>query len=228
MRRKQDATGSKRHAAEHLSALPLFDFQHGLRLERLLDLIPKTRTSNPVSKILRPIFEHKNLNKLLGTNLAALTLMTGATSIPVSALGVIPGNGLYANSIEVVVETNHSITYPLAKPLGVSQGFSVFHPGMDIRAPLGTEIYPVISGKVSLVARSKYGYGHYVEVTHSDGKVSLYAHMGKIYVEEGDEVTTASALGQVGMTGRTTGPHLHLEIMNQGKKINPMNVIAKK
>ncbi len=209
---------------------PLFNIRTGLNLEKFLSIWPKTRSSNPISTLLRPVFEHKNIRKALGKNLAALTLLTGAlSSLSASALGVIPNSGgvIYANSIEVQVQTNNSVTYPLAKPLGISQGFNVFHPGVDIRAPLGSEIYPIAPGKVSLVAVSKYGYGHYVEVTHSDGSVSLYAHMGKIYVEEGDEVTTATALGEVGLTGHTTGPHLHLEISRNGKKINPMTVISK-
>ncbi len=200
---------------------------NGFKLESLSGLIPKTRTSNPISKILRPLFENRNINKILGTNLAVLTLVTGASSIPVSALGVIPAQAVYANTIEVEVQTNKTVAYPLEKPLGMSQGYNVFHPGVDIRAPLGSEIYPIAPGEVTLVAAGRYGYGHYVEVTHAENKVSLYAHMGKIFVEEGDTVTPATALGEVGLTGRTTGPHLHLEIAQNGKKINPLTVISK-
>ena len=114
---------------------------NGFKLESLIGLIPKTRTSNPISKILRPLFENRNINKILGTNLAILTLVTGATSIPVSALGVIPAD-VFANTIEVTVQTNKTVAYPLENPLGMSQGYHVFHPGVDIRAPLGSEIYP--------------------------------------------------------------------------------------
>lgn len=226
MIRTQKQKGDRRQAVEKTHNSPLFNIRTGLNLEKILSILPKTRSSNPVSKILRPVFEHKNIHKILGTNLAALTLAAGASSIPTSALGVIP-DVAYSNSIEVSVQTNKTVTYPIANTLGVSQGYNVFHPGMDIRAPLGSEIYSIAPGKVSLVALGKYGYGHYVEVIHGDGKMSLYAHMGKIYVEEGDEVTTATTLGQVGMTGRTTGPHLHLEITDQGKKINPMKVISR-
>src|SRR5687767_742370 len=106
----------------------------GLSFEKILSLLPKTRNSNLVSKILRPVFENKNIHKILGTNLAALTLFTGVTSIPVSALGVIPATGLYSNTIDVAVQTNKTVVYPLANPLGMSQRFHAFHPGVDLRA----------------------------------------------------------------------------------------------
>lgn len=186
------------------------------------------RNIGRIPKILRPVFVNKNINKILGTNLAALTLATGVTSIPVNALGVIPADTIaYTNNVEVKVTTDKTVVYPLAEPLGMSQGYHMFHPGVDIRAPLGSAIYPIAPGKVTLVARGRFGYGHYVEVTHEDNKVSLYAHMGKIYVEEGDIVTSATTLGEVGVTGRTTGPHLHLEVRQNGKNTNPLVVISK-
>lgn len=226
LRTQKTFVGDGRQAVKKSHYFPFFNV-NGLSFEKILDLWPKTRSSNPVSKILRPMFEHKNIHKILGSQLAVLTLITGATSVPVSALGVIPAGATYSNSIEVTVQTNKTVVYPLAHPLGMSQGFSVFHQAVDIRAPLGSDIYPVASGKVTLVAMARTGYGHRVEVTHSDGKMSLYAHMGKIYVEEGEEITTATTLGQVGMTGHTTGPHLHLEVMENGKKTNPLNMISK-
>lgn len=197
---------------------------------KLIALIPRSRTSNPVSAILRPIFEHKNLKSVLGTQIAALMLAIGASGVSTSAFGLVPADVHdFANTIEVSVVTNKTFAYPVENVLGMSQGYHVFHPGVDIRAPLGSSIHPVEAGKVSLVKVERYGYGRHVEVTHEDGSVSLYAHMGKIYVEEGEIVTTTTTLGDVGLTGRTTGPHLHLEIhTDEGKALNPLTVIEKK
>ena len=122
---------------------------------------------------------------------------------------------------EMIVETKHSISNVVPNMTGVSQEFHLGHPGMDITAPLGSKILPIKKGKVSLVATTKVGYGRWVEVDHGEGVKSLYAHMGKIYVEEGEEVETDTPLGEVGLTGRTTGPHVHLELLKNGNRINP-------
>ena len=93
---------------------------------------------------------------------------------------------------------------------------------MDITAPLGTPIYPLKSGVVVRMENLKWDYGRAVYVDHGNGMITLYAHMGKVFVEEGDQVTTDKPIGEVGVTGRTTGPHLHFELRKDGNAINPM------
>ncbi len=196
--------------------------------EKLAGILPETRTSNPISKLLRPIFEHKSVKSVLGTQLAALMLAIGASGVSTSALGVVPSSVDFQNVIEVPIVTNKTFAFPVENVLGISQGYNVFHPGIDIRAPLGSDIFPYEAGKVSLIQVERFGYGRHVEVSHEDGTVSLYAHMGKIYVEEGEIVTPSTALGEVGLTGHTTGPHLHLEIQVNGKTVNPLTALEKK
>lgn len=122
---------------------------------------------------------------------------------------------------EIVIETKHSISKVLPNTTGVSQEFHLGHSGMDITAPLGSKIYPLKKGKVSLIATTTTGYGRWVEVTHEDGVRSLYAHMGKIFAEEGESVDVETPIGEVGLTGHTTGPHVHLEVWTDNGKINP-------
>lgn len=122
---------------------------------------------------------------------------------------------------EMIVETKHSISNVVPNMTGVSQEFHLGHPGMDITAPLGSKILPLKKGKVTLVANTKVGYGRWIEIDHGESIKSLYAHMGKIQVEEGDEVDTDTVLGEVGLTGRTTGPHVHLEVFKGENRINP-------
>jgi murein DD-endopeptidase MepM/ murein hydrolase activator NlpD len=68
---------------------------------------------------------------------------------------------------------------------------------------------------------STHGYGRRVVIAHDDGFESLYAHMGKISVEEGQKVTRQTKLGEVGLTGFTTGPHIHFELHRDGAAVNP-------
>ncbi len=188
----------------------------------------ETRKSNPISKFFRPIFERSGVKNLLGAQLAILTLLTGVASVPVSALGVVPSDLTpFDGRIEVEIKTDKTFSYPAQKALGVSQGYHVFHPGIDIRAPKGSDVTPIASGVVKVVASQKYGWGHRIEVDHGGGVVSLYAHLGKMYVEEGDVVNNETIIGEIGLTGHTTGPHLHLEVREEGRVVNPVKYITK-
>ncbi len=103
-------------------------------------------------------------------------------------------------------------------------GKKAFHKGIDISAPKGTPIFPIQPGIIEEVGNSK-SYGNYIKIRHEDGTVSLYAHNEKNLVKKGDTVNTSTQIASVGDTGRATGPHLHLEIIQNGKSINPQTYI---
>lgn len=94
------------------------------------------------------------------------------------------------------------------------------HNGIDIAVAEGTEIKPVMSGKVIYSGYSK-GYGNCVIVEHEGGIQTLYAHNSKNLVRAGETVTNDKVIALSGSTGRTTGPHLHFEVRKDGKPINP-------
>ena len=109
---------------------------------------------------------------------------------------------------------------------GISQGFRAWHPAIDITAPAGSEIYPILGGKVVRIENTRWGYGRSVMVEHGNGLTSLYAHLGKVMVEEGETVDANTVLAEIGLTGRTTGYHLHLEISENGRVLNPARFLA--
>ncbi len=94
------------------------------------------------------------------------------------------------------------------------------HHGIDIAAQRGTNVYPLGKGKVIFSGR-KSGYGNLVEILHGDHIVSRYAHLKKALVKKGEFVGKRDIIALVGNTGRSTGPHLHLEIAINGETINP-------
>lgn len=104
---------------------------------------------------------------------------------------------------------------------------SSMHTGIDIGASMGSEIYASNSGTVIVAGWSSKGYGNYVVVDHGGGKSTLYAHMSKIKTTKGAKVTKGDVIGLVGSTGYSTGPHLHFEILINGKHTNPMNYFNK-
>lgn len=98
-----------------------------------------------------------------------------------------------------------------------------FHYGMDFTAPTGTEIYATGDGTISRVQSVKRGYGNNVTIDHGFGYKTIYAHMSKFNVKEGQKVKRGDVIGFVGSTGTSTAPHLHYEVLHNNKKVNPVN-----
>lgn len=99
------------------------------------------------------------------------------------------------------------------------------HKGQDFPAKVGTPVLATADGKVILASLSTGGYGNRVMIHHDKTYESLYAHLQKMYVEEGDIVSVGDTIGLSGNTGRSTNPHLHFEILKDGKAVNPMTVL---
>lgn len=95
------------------------------------------------------------------------------------------------------------------------------HYGMDFTAPTGTPIYATGNGKVEKAARSST-YGKVVYLDHGYGYKTVYAHMSKFNVRRGQKVKRGDVIGYVGNTGRSVGPHLHYEVIKNGKPVNPI------
>lgn len=97
------------------------------------------------------------------------------------------------------------------------------HTGIDFTAATGTPIYATGDGTVIESGYDNGGYGNHVVINHGYGYKSHYAHMRKIKIRNGDRVKRGEVIGWVGSTGKSTGPHLHYEVMKSGKKINPIH-----
>ncbi len=98
-----------------------------------------------------------------------------------------------------------------------------FHSGMDFACPIGTEIYSTGDGVVERADSDASGYGNHVRINHGYGYLTLYGHMSKINVRQGQRVKRGEIIGLVGSTGKSTGPHLHYEVHKDGEVLNPVN-----
>jgi murein DD-endopeptidase MepM/ murein hydrolase activator NlpD len=99
-----------------------------------------------------------------------------------------------------------------------------FHKGVDLAGKEGSEVIATGAGIVTW-AGSRYGYGKLVEINHGNGYVTRYGHNAEVLVSEGQTVTKGQAIALMGSTGRSTGPHVHFEVIKRGKNVNPMNYI---
>ncbi len=99
-------------------------------------------------------------------------------------------------------------------------GKKVFHKGVDIPSSKGAPIYVLAAGVVTFSGK-KSGFGNMIEVDHGKGYTTRYAHISKLMVSAGDRVDQDQEIAKIGSTGRSTGPHLHLEMFKDGRRFNP-------
>jgi len=103
----------------------------------------------------------------------------------------------------------------------ISQRYQEYHRALDIAGPEGTPIMAADSGYVAVAGRSDTGYGRYVLIDHGNGFQTLYAHFSVIFVKVGQSVGKGQTIGLCGSTGKSTGPHVHFEVILNGVKRNP-------
>jgi murein DD-endopeptidase MepM/ murein hydrolase activator NlpD len=129
-------------------------------------------------------------------------------------------------------------TEPLLMPLEVPQtssfgwradpfhGTRRFHAGVDLKATYGSEVPAAGAGTVAF-AGEQGGYGLTVLVDHSNGTQTRYAHLSSVSVKAGEQIAQGALVGRVGNSGRSTGPHLHFEVLVAGRPVDPQQVVAR-
>jgi murein DD-endopeptidase MepM/ murein hydrolase activator NlpD len=185
--------------------------------------LKNTRSGNKVSRYFRHVFEHKNIRKILGTNLALI--MVASSFLPSHAGLDIQAEENIVNEINTPpLTTQRGIQYPV-ETVKITQGFTFFHPGIDLDGLSGDPIRPIMVGVVKAIQESKYAYGNAIIINHGNEITSLYAHLSKILVQEGQEVTLNTIIGKMGSSGRAFGDHLHLEVRDHERPINPLSIL---
>jgi len=108
----------------------------------------------------------------------------------------------------------------------ISQRFAWYHKGIDIANKGAPNVVAADSGTVVVAGwPDGYGYGNRVIIDHGNGYRTMYAHLSRIYVVSGQTVARGAAIGRMGSTGRSTGIHLHFEVLRSGAYVNPLNAL---
>src|SRR5699024_65874 len=105
-------------------------------------------------------------------------------------------------------------------------GRLTMHRGVDFAAKEGSDVLATGAGLVTF-AGNRWGYGNLVEINHGNGLTTRYAHLKEVVAQKGDIVKANDVIGIVGSTGRSTGPHVHYEVLRNGHQVNPAAYIAK-
>ena len=169
---------------------------------------------------------------LIGANKGVDTLRAKEPEIKVNGQAILVADRTN-ESIDAQTEIDAAISYKKSpfnfkKPVEgyISQGFRPYHKAVDIATgAVGVPIKPLGEGKVEFTGYLTDGKGNVVVVDHGEGLKSLYAHMGQIQVGVGNEVNSETVLGTVGLTGRTTGAHVHVELSDNSIAVDPSKVL---
>ena len=120
-----------------------------------------------------------------------------------------------------------SFIWPVNKPHYLSRQFSVYHEGIDFPKKTGAPVYAASSGKVIYTGNQFSGYGKMIIIEHQHKWSSLYAHLHRISVRQGQTVKQKDLIGEVGNTGKSSGPHLHFELMYKKQPLNPVRFLSR-
>jgi len=199
-------------------------------------VIHKVKRGETVAKIARTYNAKEDdvisWNKLdSGATLAVgetIVVPGGREPVVVSAPRAVAGSvGAYSSSKPVGAGSTASggiMLWPVGATR-ITQYFGWRHTGLDVGAKVGTPIYAAEDGVVEVAGWNSGGYGNQVVVNHGNGIKTRYAHASKLYVKAGESVQKGETIAAVGSTGRSTGPHIHFEIIKNGKFTNPLEYV---
>lgn len=193
--------------------------------------------SNAISGVVRPKFAGASAE---AESVSAAPVQVGSVSLSSSGIGWNGGNSAAIDSAYSTVQSYYNRTvrplgmpgngnvrllFPLSIPTAITSffgwrihpitGAQRIHTGTDLGAPMGTPVLAALAGRVIMTGLMG-GYGVAIGIEHTDGRQqTLYAHLSEVFVKPGDIVPQGAAIGRVGSTGNSTGPHLHFEFRQQ-------------
>ncbi|MGH9445798.1 MAG: M23 family metallopeptidase [Terriglobia bacterium] len=136
-------------------------------------------------------------------------------------MGLLSNPGIDPATIPSIWPVRGELTSGFGERMDPFTGEPAFHAGVDIAAPYGSPVRAAADGLVVEAGPGEPGYGNAVVIDHGSGIETYYCHLSRVDVLEGQEVHQGQVIGAVGMTGRTTGPHLHYEVLVHQTPVNP-------
>lgn len=162
--------------------------------------------------VFRPVFDRLNAVKYTAnTNAIRLQKLLSNLSKKKSLLSTIPS----------LSPVNGWVASGFGSRISPFTGRRGIHNGIDVASPVGTPIIAPADGVV-IFSGAKAGFGNFIMLAHGNGVVSRYGHNAQNMVQPGQRVQRGEQIATVGMTGRTTGPHLHYEVLVNGRNVNPI------
>lgn len=172
---------------------------------------------NDEEKMYENGFDREVVKEITYNNNKYIGMRKVSTKILKPSLNDVQGNELFYLN-------NPSKGNIITSPFGLRWGGEKHH-GIDIAGNIGDPIFAAESGFANLVSYNNV-YGNYIKLNHGKGIETLYGHCDVMFIKEGEYVKKGQLIGEIGNTGRSTGPHLHFEVRVNGKADNPLNYVA--
>jgi murein DD-endopeptidase MepM/ murein hydrolase activator NlpD len=192
-----------------------YGFRNGRRQQITPDLLNLARQSSAISGL----DGDTSLYALNAMKTVSLNGISGRFS-PSTFPGMIDDPG----AIPAIWPVHGRITAGFGQRMDPFSGEDAFHPGVDIADGFGTDVVATGNGLV-IEAEPDAGYGRSILIDHGDGITTRYAHLSRIFVVVGEQVKQGEIIGAIGVSGRTTGPHLHYEVRIHGTPVNPVRFL---
>jgi murein DD-endopeptidase MepM/ murein hydrolase activator NlpD len=207
--------------------------QTNAKLDSLQSLAAEVALTYGFGEARRPQFPHAMLSLATQSNttlessyhasLSVFNLMKSMALTPPIDLprqSLVAGSGFDFSAIPTAWPLRGQVTAGFGERMDPLSGEGEFHNGIDISAHYGTQVESTGDGIV-LGAERESGYGNLILIDHGNGIATKYGHLSRIFVIVGEEVKRGEPIGAVGLTGKTTGPHLHYEVMVHDTPVNP-------
>lgn len=174
--------------------------------------------------LLRPLLQSAGLTRALAASPVLEGLFVDTLAQALASQQLVPMGPAAEHAAGEVPVAGATVSSPFGPRADPFHARETFHHGVDLAAPQGTPVQSIWDGKVTAVKSDPEGLGLHVEVAHSDGKTLVYGHLERAGVQPGQTVKGGQVLGEVGHSGRATGPHLHLEMRVLGRPVDPSRV----
>lgn len=196
-----------------------------------LDDIPQSVKNAGFGGVNRYDYLDKNgASLLLKNTIKRLDIMTKRTYVQTNALDEVFKVSRQAGDMAACIPAVPPIA-PIKNTFRISSSYGhrndpvfgkrAFHEGVDFATFLGNPVYSTGDGVVEKTRHNYFGYGNEIVINHGYGYKTRYAHLNKINVHVGQVLHRGDKIGEVGNTGKSTGPHLHYEVLHKGKPVNP-------
>lgn len=227
------ATGIEQGLASN-TVMKLINVYRNLDIDFKKDITPESRL-----KILLEKFPDKQNSEVIKEKILYTSLTTNNKTIHLYCYKSQDGKARYFNKEGVSFEKDAFFIDPLNGNYRISSKFGsrkhpihgrvAFHKGVDYAAKLGTPIHASAEGIIEYIGNNG-GYGKYIRIKHKDGYSTCYAHISKFSsdITLNSKVKQGQVIAYVGSTGSATGPHLHYEVIHQGKHIDPLRLNRKR